>query len=446
MPRRPRGRAGGAARLIRAAGRRILDGPAGLAAAGVLAVAALLGFFSTLGLFGPSGRTSTAAVVLYVAGAGLAVLLCRRASRARRPRRPLLAAFVAGAAVRLSLAWVAPLDYDLQSYAIVVNAMNRGEVVYTATDRYNYSPLWAHVLKATAAASRAAGVSPFFGFRVVTILGDALVAFALWRLSRGRTTSRRAASRAAIWWTNPVPIAVSAYGGQFDALAIGVLLLGVAFAGRARASGRTAFPALVVGTAIAVKQITILWLAGVLGFARGGLARARDLGLALLPFVLLVGPYYAAYPGPVVRNVLRYASLHGLWGWYYLLRLFGGDLPFPPVFVSYAAIVLGSVLSFRLVARGDDGLLAGRVAATVFLALTPGWSFQMLVWPLAFAPERREALAAVLYSIAGLWIWAEFLRLHEPNLLAGLLAWGAVLVWAARASRTPPSAVRPLVV
>jgi len=48
-----------------------------------LAAAALLGFLSTLGLFGPSGRTSTAAVVLYVAGAGF-----RRAPGPPRVARP----------------------------------------------------------------------------------------------------------------------------------------------------------------------------------------------------------------------------------------------------------------------------------------------------------------------------------------------------------------------
>ncbi len=360
---------------------------------------------------------------------------------------PLTAAFVAGALARLALAWVAPLDYDLESYAIVVRAMERGDVVYAATDRYNYSPVWAHVLQATAAVCRAAGVSPFFGFRVVTILGDALVAFALFRLSAGRVSRRRAACRAAFWWTNPVPIAVSAFGAQFDSLAIGVLLLGVALAGSSPAARRkTAFPALLVGSAIALKQIAVLWLAGFLGFARGGLARARDLGLAILPFALLVGPHLAANPGPVLRNVIRYASLHGLWGWYYLLRLFGGSLPFPPAFVSYAAVAAGSLLAFRRVARGDDGLLAGRVAATVFLSLSPGWSFQMLVWPLAFAPDGREALPAAVYSIAGLFVWAEFLRLHDMNELAGLLAWGAVVIWAWRALRRPPSAVRALVV
>ena len=447
MPRGTRGRAGGARRLTRAGGRSVLGGPAGLAAAGLLAAAAALGFLASLGLIGPARRTSASAVVLYAAGAGLAALLARRAALARRLRAPLFAAFLAGGAARLALAWVAPLDYDLESYAIVVRAMDRGDVVYAATDRYNYSPVWAHVLQATAAVSRAAGVSPFFGFRVVTILGDGLVAFALWRLSAGRTSRRRAACRAAFWWTNPVPIAVSAFGAQFDALAIGVLLVGFALAGNSPAARqRTALAALVVGSAIALKQIAVLWLAGFLGFARGSLARARDLVLAILPFTLLVGPHLAANPGPVLRNVIRYASLHGLWGWYYLLRLFGGNLPFPPALVSYAAVAAASFLAFRLVARGDDGLLAGRVAATVFLALSPGWSFQMLVWPLAFAPERRESTPAAVYSVAGLCVWAEFLRLHEANLLAGLVAWGSVVFWAWRAVRRPTSAVRALVV
>jgi uncharacterized membrane protein len=245
---------------------------------------------------------------------------------------------------------------------------------------------------------------------------------------------------------NPVPIAVSAFGAQFDALAVGIFVLALALAVRGRGRGETLAPALLVGAAVALKQIVVAFVAAFLGFSRSWGTRVRDALLTTGPFLLLVVPYALVLPGPVFRNVIRYASLHGLWGWYYLVRLFGGNLPFPPALVSYAAVAAGSFLAFRLVARGDDGLLAGRVAATVFLALSPGWSFQMLVWPLAFAPEGRESTPATVFSVAGLFVWAEFLRLHAMNELAGLLAWGAVLFWAWRALRRRPSAVRAPVV
>jgi len=393
---------------------------------------AFLSFLAALGVFGPGGRTRLASTGLYLAGSAGAFVLGLRTARARRLGSAALAALIAGGAVRLALAWVAPPTWDLDSYQIVVQAVRHGDIVYEVTDRYNYSPVWWHVLSATDAAARAAHVPPVFGFRVVAMLGDALVALALLLHGRGTATRRRGTARAALWWANPVPIAVSAFGGQFDALAIGIFVLALAVAVRGRARGATLAPALLVGASVALKQIVVAFVAGFLGFSRSWGVRLRDAILASGPFLLLVVPYALVLPGPVLRNVIRYASLHGLWGWYYLLLLFGGDLPFPPVFVSYAALILGSALAFFMVRRGDNGLLASRVATLVFFTLSPGFGFQMLLWPLAFSPGRREALPAALYSLFGMAVWAEFLRLNAVNQLALLLAWGSVVLWLVR--------------
>jgi len=420
--------------------RRALDGLPGALAAGLLLLLALLSFLAALGVFGPEGRTRLAATGLYLSGGAAAAVLGGRTARARRLGSAALAALIAGGAVRLALAWVAPSNWDLESYAIVVKAVARGDVVYEVTDRYNYSPVWWHVLTAAARASGAANVPAIFGFRVVAILGDALVALGLLFHGRLTATRRRGVARAALWWTNPLPIAISAFGGQFDALALGLFVLALALAARGRSRGATLVPALLVGAAVALKQIVVAFVAGFLGFSRSRGARLRDAILAAGPFLLLVVPYAIALPGPVLRNVVRYASLYGLWGWYYLLGLLGTELPFPPVFVSYAALLAGGALAWRLVRRGDDGLAASRLAALVFFALTPGFAPQMLLWPLAFAPDRREAFPAALYTLFGVVVWADLLRLNAVNPLALLLAWAVVLVWA---SRLLPRALRP---
>jgi hypothetical protein len=409
--------------------RRALDGPPGALAAALLLALALLSFLAALGAFGPAGRTRLAATGLYLAGGGGAALLGGRTARARRLGSAALAALLAGGAVRLALAWVAPSNWDLESYAVVVHALSRGDVVYEVTDRYNYSPLWWHVLEAAAGASRAAGVPAFFGFRVVAMLGDGLVALGLLLHGRVTATRRRGVARAVLWWTNPLPLAVSAFGGQFDALALGLFVLALALAAKGRSRGATLVPALLVGAGVALKQIVVAFVAGFLGFSRGWRLRLRDAILAAGPFLLLVVPYAVALPGPVLRNVVRYASLYGLWGWYYLMGLAGGELPFPPAFVSYAALLAGAALAYRLVRRGDDGLAASRLAALVFFALTPGFAPQMLLWPLAFAPDRREASPAALYSLFGVVAWADLLRLNAVNPFALLLAWATVLAW-----------------
>jgi hypothetical protein len=412
--------------------RRLIDGIAGRVAAGVLFALALLAFLAALGVFGPAGRTRLAATGLYLAGGAAAALLGYRTARARRFGSAALAALLAGGAVRLALAWVAPLTFDLHSYGVVVDALRRGDVVYEATNRYNYSPVWWHVLSAADTAARAAGVSPNFGFRVVAMLGDALVALGLLLHGRLTATRRRAVARAVLWFTNPVPLAVSAFAGQFDSLAIGLYVLALALAAKGRPHGATLVPALLVGSAVAVKQIVVVFAGAFLGFSKSRAALLRDAAASATPFVLLVLPYLAAVPEPVVRNVLSYASQYGLWGWYGALSAIGAQLPFPPAFVSYAALLLGGALAYRLVRQGDDGLRAGRLAAVVFCTLTPGWSAQMLLWPLAFAPERRDALPASLYTLFGLGFWAALIRIYRPSLPALFLAWGALVFWAVR--------------
>ncbi len=412
--------------------RRALEGPRGRAAAFALLALALASFLAALGAFGAAPGTRPAAAGVYLFGSAGVWLLGLRTPRARAPGWAALVALLSAAGVRLALAWVAPLTYDVHSYRTVVAALRHGDLVYEVTDRYNYSPVWWSVLSAADVAARAAGVSPDFGFRVVTVLGDALVALGLLLHGRATATRRRALARAVLWWTNPVPIAVSAFAGQFDSLAIGLFLVALAFAVRGRDRGATLVPALLVGGAIALKQVVVTFVGAFLGFARGRGRLLRDAALAAGPFALLLVPYLAAVPEPVVRNVLRYASQYGLWGWYAALALLGVELPFPPAFVSYAALLLGGVLAFRLTRRGDDGLAACRVSAVVFCALTPGWSAQMLVWPLAFSPERREALPAGLYALLALAFWTELIRSYRPDLPTLFLVWASLLFWAAR--------------
>lgn len=400
-------------------------------AVSALCLSAALLFLGCVGAFGPAWRTPGAVAGFYVCGSGAAALLGLRACLARAFGPAAITAAAGALLVRLGLAWVAPLDYDLQSYAIVVNAVNRGEVVYQATDRYNYSPVWSHVLRATAHLSRQAGLSPFFGFRLVTTAGDAGLALALLAFGLAGDTLRRAAARALLFWTSPIAVATSAFQGQFDGLAIAFFVAALALV-RRRGASKTLLAAALVGAGIAVKQIVALFLAGFLGLARRNGARLRDGAAAAAPFVLLLLPAYLEMPAAVTRNVLAYSSLHGIWGWFYLVRIAGGSLPFPPAFVSYAALLLAGALAFLLVRRGDPGLDASRLAALVFLALTSGWGFQMLVWPLAFAPSRQERGSALAYTLTGMGAYADLIRIHDTNFVFMTLTWAAAVVWAVR--------------
>jgi hypothetical protein len=412
--------------------RRWLSGWPGSAALLFLLLLAGLSFLGCLGFFGPARRTTGIVVALYVSGSAGVALLGLRACLARSFVRGAAGAAAAALVLRLGLAWVAPLDYDLQSYAIVVNAVNHGQVVYEATGRYNYGPIWFHVLQAAARISRAAGLSPFAGFRLVTIAGDVGLALALLAFGLAGDTRRRAVARALFFWTSPIAIATSAFQGQFDTLAIAFFVAALALVRRSGPRRATFVAAAAVGAGIAIKQIVVVFLAGFLGLARRNTARLRDAALAAAPFALLLLPWYLVAPAAVVKNVLRYASLPGVWGWFSLVKLAGGGLPFPTAWVSYGALILAGALAFLAVRRGDAGLDASRMAALVFLALTPGWGFQMLVWPVALASVRREGLPVLFYAAAGMGAYAELMRVHGASVVFLTLTWLAVLAWLAR--------------
>jgi hypothetical protein len=64
-----------------------------------------------------------------------------------KPNGLFFAVLVAGIAARLLVATCGH-DYDMDSWQLVANLVDRGDNVYASTDRYNFAPGWFHVLHA----------------------------------------------------------------------------------------------------------------------------------------------------------------------------------------------------------------------------------------------------------------------------------------------------------
>jgi hypothetical protein len=150
-------------------------------------------------------------------------------------------------------------NYDLGSYWVVVDLVEHGQNVYAGTNRYNYGPVWFHLLHLFD--WLAGGNSAGFRFLIIGFLSaaDALIAWILWR-KFGRLV-------AAWFFLNPVSIMITGYGNQFDNVAIllglwAVLLLGDDFEGPI---DRRKFAGLVVlGLSLMTKHVFFafpFWLA-----------------------------------------------------------------------------------------------------------------------------------------------------------------------------------------
>src|SRR5262245_58022876 len=110
--------------------------------------------------------------------------------------------------LRISLAAGFRGNFDTQSYLLVVRAVESGQNVYAATNRYNYSPVWSWIVTGLWRAS-----SPNVGVFVLllgllAIAADCVSAMLLARIARRRLRrSPEEARRAALlFFANPVSI------------------------------------------------------------------------------------------------------------------------------------------------------------------------------------------------------------------------------------------------
>src|SRR5262249_37307816 len=121
-----------------------------------------------------------------------------RVTKARRIGFGL--AFAAVLALRLALFVRFSENYDTQSYAEVVRAMEAGRSPWE-TGRYNYSPVWAGILVALSGASRAIGASLSSAVGALMLVVDGVTSAVLLRLAGG---GERGAGAALLYFANPV--------------------------------------------------------------------------------------------------------------------------------------------------------------------------------------------------------------------------------------------------
>jgi hypothetical protein len=275
-------------------------------------------------------------------------------------------------------------NFDSQSYLIAASATILGHNVYTVTDRYNYSPVWAFVVAGLFRA--AGGDAPAF----VLLVGLLLIAvdlvtarlvylLAARRLGRSADDARRAAL---LFFANPVSVIVSCGHGQFDGLAVLGVLVGVYAATGEEVRGRAASVVAALSASILFKHVTAFHP---LLFWRG-LRGRRGFSLALLAipyavFALSFWPYRDAG-----RRILDHVVFYGARtsstvqhtaGWLDLVS-FGRD----PLHLSLV-LFLGTVAA---VVWWTRDLELPRAAFLLFLSnltFLPSAAPQYFVWPIA---------------------------------------------------------------
>jgi hypothetical protein len=376
-------------------------------------------------------------------------------SRNLLPKNPWIWLAILALVARLVPDLLLPVGalYDIESYEIVGQLVPTGADVYASPEtvgRHPYLPLQMFWMALSEKVSQALQI-PFVKIvRLAPIIADALIALLIFQFLR-RDISPQAAFSAGLWYAlNPIPVFVSAYHGQFDAIPIFFTLMAFYWVSRSpTASGGW------LGLGILDKSWPVLALPSLLWATRRW---KRGIVLALMAVaiplfgVIFYVLLFDADPSVVLKNALTYNRGVGIWGYTYLIRMLS---VFAPSTDRLFALVLNYGRYLTLVALGlvwwfwarKETPLAGFLTILVaFFALTHAFAIQYLVWLVPFAILDQDYRWLYRYTLGAfaymfLAYFTLILGMSIDRLLpwpqadwfiimpAGLPAWLVTLAW-----------------
>ena len=278
-------------------------------------------------------------------------------------------------------------NYDFDSYRLVTGILEQGGNVYAGTCRYNYGPVWFHLLHLF---DWLAGRNPeVFRWLLIGFLSavDAGIAWVLWR-----KFGRRAAT---LFFLNPVSILITGYHNQFDntALLLGlcaVLLFGDDFH---HPVGRRKFAGLVVlGLSLMTKHILFafpLWLAVK---QKGHWQKCLVLLVPVAIFLSGFAPYWAEGRAGILANVFLYKSRLTAYLYNFAMPAAIHDL------LSAEMVWLVLLGGFAFVLRRKSALETLLFYTGVLVAASPATLNEYLAIPVAFTAVHVNCFT-VSYTI-----------------------------------------------
>ncbi|HYP23783.1 MAG TPA: hypothetical protein VEV43_09430 [Actinomycetota bacterium] len=330
-------------------------------------------------------------------------------------RRDLAIVLILAIGVALRF-WVSTLgsNFDLESYGIVAEIVDRGGNVYAETERYNYGPIWFFVLGVL---HDLGGLfsDPVGAFRILIIAVLTLADVGIWAVLH-RRYGRIAGF---LFFLNPISIIITGYHNQFDNLAVLVGLLAMVV------YAASFLPALLLlGLSLTVKHVLLvlpLWLAiREKGLRRKLLAVAVPLSVLAVSFV----PFLAGGRSGIVSNVALYRGHDNAPFWHGVLPAQLQPLISPIVLFGVVVLVLGFV--WRREEPLDLALLY-LVTIVVFAPSIANQYLAIVVPALAAFPSPLflpyQVLAAWMLAIHPDGLHNAWLRDRSPGQLVAEQSW-----------------------
>ena len=339
----------------------------------------------------------------------------------RIPRPIFIAAISLGVVLRF---WVCTFgyNYDVTSYVIVAGIVEAGDNVYAETNRYNYGPVWLHVI---GLASRLAHAwDDEFGFFLLFLTSVlTLTDLALCLLLKRRSGD----GVAMFFFLNPVSIIISGYHRQFGNLA---LLMGLMAAGlfdhsaENRLDSRKWLGMVVLGLSLATKHLLFafpFWLAVK---QRRPLHRIVVLIVPAAIFLASFIPYWKSGSQGIIDNVFLYRSFHNAPFWFGLMPpLLSSRVP--SILGFLAALVIAGLL-FRRLPAFESALLY----TAVLVVFSPAMANQYLALAMPYVAWFLNPFG-IAYAVGAtllLSVSADGLAITDSVRLGWILTQGYAIV------------------
>ncbi len=320
-----------------------------------------------------------------------------------RSFRVALVLAVVAIAVRLALAAAFHGNFDEDSFEIVAAIMRKGGNIYAETTRYNYSPLWAHLLLAFSYISDFTAAPFHFVVRSFGTLVDVADA-ALVGLIGYRLNGWKPSTGFALYLINPVTLLLTGYHGQFENLATLPLLACLWLYVRGSGSPNTKWIWVLGTLALVVKHIVVfgVWtvFVYVFGWRRAIIASLAAGATMLLTFL----PYLPEGRDGILRNVFEYTSASHFFG----LGLFVQGYPGMGIFLLAMAAWPLFAKQYMPLEKALQG------SSLALVCLIPGFALQYLLMPVPFATPFMS-FGFVSYSVSA----SALLLLSPDNLNVG---------------------------
>lgn len=313
-------------------------------------------------------------------------------------------AVIVGIVVRLALSLL-PYNFDIESYGIVAEIVDKGGNVYAETVRYNYGPVWFTTLGGL--------------FQIAELTPNSI--WALRYLVAGLLTlvdvgiliilTKKFGKKAGLlFFLNPISIIITGYHGQFDNLAILLAMLAILIFGNTlekNITGKKILGLITLGLSLMTKHIFFifpLWLAiKQKGWKMKLLCLVVPLGIFAIGFL----PFISTGIDGIVHNVFMYKSFDNGPFWYALA---------PTIitrFIPKMVLFILTLVILAFVFRKKDNfrsLLAYTIAVVIF---SPAIANQYLAIAIPFVAVNFNAFFALSTMLSTLFLTVDVSGLSQ---------------------------------